>query len=173
LTEARITIIAALDRNNLIGRDNRMPWNIPEDLKYFRAKTLGNAVLMGKKTWLSLGGTLDQRVNFILTRDRDLQVPGAIVCHSPEECLARCSEEECFVIGGGQIFRLFLPLASKLCLTRIDAEFAGDTYFPEFNPSEWELVFYEAIVSSTGFPLAFTEYQRRDPAPGEPAQKKD
>ncbi len=157
-------MIAALDRNNLIGRANRMPWHIPEDLQYFRAKTIGHTVLMGKSTWLSLGGALDQRVNVILSRDRDLVVPGAIVCNSLSDCQEHCAREECFVIGGAQIFRLFLPLASKLYLTRIDAEFEGDTYFPPLDVDQWELISFEAITSKTGFELAFTEYQRRGPA---------
>ncbi len=160
MTEPRFSVIAALDRNNLIGRDNRMPWNIPEDLKYFRAKTLGHTVLMGKNTWLSLGRTLDERVNIILSRDKKLTVPGAIVCHGVPDCLRHCPDDECFVIGGAQIFRLFLPLASKLHLTRIDAEFEGDTHFPAIDPEAWELISFEAVTSVTGFDLAFTEYRR-------------
>ena len=167
MAKPRVSIIAALDRNNLIGVENRMPWKIPEDLKYFREKTLGHTILMGKNTLLSLGRILDQRANFILSRDRGLRVPGAMVCHSPSECLENCLGDQCFVIGGGQVFRLFLPLASRLCLTRIDAEFAGDTYFPAIDPRQWELVFFESITSVTGFALAFTEYRRRDPSTGE------
>ncbi len=164
LTNPPISLIAAIDRNNLIGRENRMPWHITDDLKYFRSKTLGHTILMGKNTWLSLGRTLDQRVNIILTRDRELTVPGAIVCHSLTDCLHHCSQQECFVIGGAQVFQLFLPFASKLYLTRIDAEFEGDTYFPAFDPKQWELVFYESKISAAGYNLAYTEYQRLDPS---------
>ena len=160
MTEPRVYLIAAVDHNNLIGRENRMPWNIREDLRRFRAITLGHTIVMGKNTWLSLGRTLDGRVNVILSRDRELAVPGAIVCHSVAECLQHCAGDECFVIGGAQIFKLFLPLASKLFLTRIDAEFEGDTYFPEINPDDWELTSFEAISSETGFNLTFTEYRR-------------
>lgn len=151
-----------MDRNKLIGRQNRMPWHIPQDLQYFRAKTLGHTVLMGKNTWLSLGRGLDQRVNLILTRDRSLFIPGVIICHSLPECLEHCQQDECFVIGGGQVYKLFLPLASKLYLTRIDGEFQGDTHFPDFDLQEWELVFFESKDSASGYTLTFSEYQRRE-----------
>ncbi|MBW6513375.1 MAG: dihydrofolate reductase [Candidatus Syntrophosphaera sp.] len=161
MTGPELNIIAAMDRNRLIGKENRMPWNIPEDLAYFRRKTLGHTVIMGKNTWLSLGRTLDRRTNIILTRDRKLSIPGSIICHSPDECLEHCGSGECFVIGGAQVFRLFLPLASGLFITRIDAEFEGDSHFPEFDTDEWDTVFFEAITSKTGYKLTFTEYKRR------------
>lgn len=170
MINSRISIIAAIDRNNLIGRNNRMPWQIPEDLRYFRAKTLGHSVIMGKNTWLSLGRTLDQRVNIILTRDRELTVPGAVICHGLADCLDHCGGNECFVIGGGQVFRLFMPLAAKLYITRIDAEFEGDTHFPQIEPDDWELVYFESKMSVAGYNLAFTEYLRRNPKAVPPDQ---
>ncbi len=116
---------------------------------------------MGRKTYLSLGCTLDQRVNVILTRDAEFRVPGAIICHDVAEVLDLCGSEQCFVIGGAQIFRLFLPWATRIYLTRIDAAFEGDTYFPEVDWSDWELVFYETASLESGIQLCFTEYQHR------------
>jgi dihydrofolate reductase len=158
----QITLIAALDSNGLIGKENRIPWHVPEDLAWFRGKTLGHTVIMGRKTWMSLGRTLDQRVNIVLTRDQEFCVPGAIVCHSVQEVLEHCGDDECFVIGGGQVFELFLPLADKLLITRIDAVFEGDTWFPAIDPALWKLVFYETAESVSGFALSYLEYRRME-----------
>ena len=160
MPERKFTIIAAMDRNRLIGNHNRMPWNIPEDLAFFRAQTLDHTVIMGKNTWLSLGRALDRRTNIIMTHDTSFHIPGTIVCHSVDDCLEHCTFEECFVIGGAQIFSLFLPIASKLLITYIDAEFIGDTWFPEINPDEWTILSLESVKSSTGYNLSFTKYIR-------------
>lgn len=157
----RLALIVAMDRYGLIGSRNRLPWNIPEDLAWFRGQTLGHTVIMGKNTWLSLGGVLDQRTNVILTRDTQFSVPGAIVCHSVAECLEQCGSGECFVIGGAQVFQSFLPLAGKLCLTRIDAEFTGDAYFPFLDLEHWELVFFETTTAQAGYKLTFSQYLRK------------
>lgn len=163
LADLKLSLIVAIDRNGLIGYQNHIPWRIPEDLAYFREKTLNHTVIMGKNTWMSLGSTLDQRVNIILTHDHNFYVPGAIVCHSVSECLEHCRpEDEVFVIGGSQIFKLFLPLISKMYVTRIDAEFEGDTWFPEINWEEWELIFFEQKKSKTGYMLTFSEYVRKN-----------
>ena len=150
-----------MDRNRLIGSQNRLPWNIPEDLAWFKDQTLGHTVIMGKNTWQSLGRALPGRTNVILTRDRRYSIPGALVCHEPEEVLRYCCDEECFVIGGAQLFRLFLPWSSKLVLTRIDAEFSGDTWFPEIDFAAWETTFFETVSSVTGYRLEFTIYARK------------
>ncbi|MFO8144367.1 MAG: dihydrofolate reductase [Candidatus Syntrophosphaera sp.] len=160
MTEHNISLIWAMDRNRLIGINNRLPWKIPEDLAWFRSKTLNHTVIMGKNTWFSLGKPLPERTNVILSHDRELSAPGAIVCHDPRECLAYCNQEECFVIGGAQVFKLFLPLASKLYVTIIDAEFEGDTYFPQIDLDQWETLYYERRESRLGYHLTFTEYRR-------------
>lgn len=159
--DLKISIIAAMDRNRLIGSNNRLPWIIPEDLAWFKDKTLGHTVIMGKKTWQSLGRTLQGRTNVILTRDRHYSIPGALVCNDPEEVLQFCKDEECFVIGGAQLFRLFLPWSSRLYLTRIDAEFSGDTWFPEIDFEAWETTFFETVRSVTGYRLDFTVLVRK------------
>lgn len=164
MIEPNLAIIAALDRNRLIGRQNRMPWHIPEDLAWFREKTLDHTVIMGKNTWRSLGRALDRRTNVVLTRDADFHVPGVIVCRSIGECLDLCVAEQCFVIGGAQVFRQFLPHAQKMFITWIDHEFEGDTHFPEFDPDDWETVFFESMQSETGYLLTFQEYNRKQPA---------
>lgn len=164
MSDYNVSLIWAMDKNRLIGRDNHLPWKIPEDLAWFRSKTLNHTVIMGKNTWLSLGKPLDERTNVILTHDRELIAPGAIICHAPQECLSHCKKEECFVIGGAQIFRLFLPLASRLYVTHIDSEFEGDTYFPELDLKGWQMVFYERKKSRLGYDLTFTEYHRKKPA---------
>lgn len=154
------SIIAALDRNRLIGMDNKLPWRIPEDLAYFRAKTLNHTVIMGRKTWISLGKALDLRTNIVLTRDHSLVYPGIIVVHDITELENYLEEEENFIIGGASIFNQFLPLANRLYLTRIEAEFTGDTYFPDCEEEDWELNFFEQKTSSNGYIISFNEYKR-------------
>ncbi len=149
-----------MDKNRVIGRDNHMPWYVPEDLAYFREKTLGHNVIMGKNTWLSLGKALDERTNIVLTSDPNLIIPGIIVLHSVNELLDYIAEEESFVIGGGQLFQQFIHLANKLYITNIDAEFEGDTYFPEINLDDWQLVFFEQLQSRSGYAISFNQYLR-------------
>ncbi|MCB5223582.1 MAG: dihydrofolate reductase [Candidatus Cloacimonadaceae bacterium] len=164
MKNTQLSIIVAVDRNMLIGKNGTLPWHIPEDLRYFKQKTMGHPILMGKNTWLGLQGPLPGRLNLVLTRDKDFQAQGATVCHSVEDCLCHCDEGECFITGGAQVFRLFLPLISKIYLTRIEAEFEGDAYFPEFNLEEWELIKSKELLSKTGYKLTFNEYIRKAPA---------
>lgn len=153
-----LSIIAAMDRNRLIGKDNRMPWYIAEDLAYFRSKTLGHSVIMGKNTWHSLGSLLDERTNIVLTRDKEFSYPGLLVCHSLAEVLEYCSEDENFIIGGASIFEQFVPLVSKLYITKIEAEFEGDRYFPELDMQAWEQVFFEQKATKSGYQISFNEF---------------
>lgn len=156
-----ISIIAAVDKNMLIGKDNRLPWLIPEDLQYFREVTLGHPIVMGRKTWNSLGKALDGRINIILTSDTQLNIPGCIIVNSIEQILSGYSEQEIFVIGGASIFKQFLPHADKLYLTRIENAFEGDTYFPPITWEDWELMFYEQKNSVTGYNLSFEKWVRK------------
>lgn len=130
-----ISLIVAMDKNGLIGRDNQLPWNLPSDLKYFKEVTSGGIVVMGRKTYESIGRPLPNRDNIILTRDRDYKADGCIVVHGVEEI--NHQDKEVFVIGGNEIFKLFLDQASKLYITHIEHEFEGDTYFPPVDFSEW------------------------------------
>ena len=127
-----------MTRNRVIGRDNALPWRLPADLQHFKATTMGKPVLMGRKTFDSIGRPLPGRVNLVLTRDVHWQAPGIVVAHSIEDALARASEApEVAGIGGAEIFRLLLPLASRIHLTRIEADIPGDTFFPALDATQW------------------------------------
>lgn len=133
-----IALIAAMDRNRVIGRDGQMPWRLPAEMRHFRRTTMGHVVVMGRRTYESIGGPLKGRTNIVLTRERGFTAPGCEVRHSVEEVLA--DPRPLYVIGGAELYRQFLPHADELILTRIDHEFPGDTYFPAWDESEWELV---------------------------------
>ncbi|OGY58166.1 MAG: dihydrofolate reductase [Candidatus Colwellbacteria bacterium RIFCSPHIGHO2_02_FULL_43_15] len=134
-----ISIITALDNNNLIGKKNGLPWYLPADLKHFKEKTLGKPVVMGKTTYESIGKLLPERTNIILSRDANFKVSGARVVKSVEEALEVAKGfPEVMIIGGASIYKQFLPLAQKLYLTRVYNDFEGDIYFPEFNLDEWQ-----------------------------------
>jgi len=139
-----ISLIAAMDKNRVIGKNNSLPWNLPADMKYFRDKTKGKPVIMGRKTHESIGKPLPKRTNIIITRDQNYKTEGCIIVHSTDEALkAVGNPEEIMVIGGSQIYKEFLPKANRMYLTFIDAEFEGDTYFPEYNIEEWKETSYE------------------------------
>ncbi|WP_019910729.1 dihydrofolate reductase [Paenibacillus sp. HW567] len=134
-----ISMIWAMAANNVIGKDNDMPWHLPRDFAYFKAETLGKRMLMGRKTWESLGGKpLKGRTSMVLTRDLSFAPEGASVVHSLEEAVAEGRKaDELMIIGGAEIYKLMLPFADKLLVTRIEEEIAGDTWFPEVDWSEW------------------------------------
>lgn len=134
-----ISMIWAMDANGIIGKNNDLPWRVPRDFAYFQAQTLGKRLIMGRKTWDSLGGKpLRNRTSIVLTRDRDFAPEGATVVHTLEEALAEDSKgDELMIIGGSEVYRMFLPYADKLMVTRIEEEFEGDTKFPEVDWSEW------------------------------------
>jgi dihydrofolate reductase len=159
----RLTLIAALARNRAIGRDNAMPWRLPEDLRRFKRLTLGHAVIMGRKTFESIGSPLPGRDNIVITRSPDWSPPGCAVVHSLDAALASVeSRGEAFVIGGAQIYALAMPLAQRLYLTEIERDFDGDAFFPEYDPSAWREVSRERRVESgaDGLGYAFVEYER-------------
>ncbi|OWR32753.1 dihydrofolate reductase [Saccharibacillus sp. O23] len=135
-----ITMIWAQDANGLIGRDNALPWRIPADMAYFKQQTLGKPVVMGRRTWESFGGKpLKDRQNIVLTRDVSWTAEGAHVVHTAEEALAASEGEEVMIIGGSQIYELFLPLADRLRVTRVHGEFEGDAFFPKVDWNGWKL----------------------------------
>lgn len=139
-----ISLIAAIGKNRVIGKDNKLPWKLSADLKRFREITSGKTVIMGRKTFESIGKLLPNRLNIIITRDKNYKIDGCVVVHSAEEALkAADSYKEVMIIGGEQIFKEFLPRASRMYLTLIDGNFEGDAYFPEYNKNEWKEVFRE------------------------------
>lgn len=147
-----ISIIAAMDNNNGIGKNNTLPWLIPEDLRYFKEKTKGKIVVMGRKTFESIGKPLPNRHNVILTQQIDYIHPSTYSLFDIEDILEinkGISNNEIFIIGGAEIYRQFMDYAEKLYITKIDYEFECDTFFPEINLDRWDLE-KNPIVSSDG-----------------------
>ena len=134
----RVTLIAALGRNRVIGRDGDLPWHLPEDLKRFKATTLGHPLVMGRRTFDSIGRPLPGRRSIVITRNPDWRHPGVESAHSLAEALALAGPaDEVYVIGGGTIYAEAMPFAHRLLLTEVDDEPEGDTWFPPWSPSEW------------------------------------
>lgn len=135
----KISLIAAMARHRVIGKNNQLPWHLPADLKHFKALTTGKVVVMGRKTFEAIGRPLPNRKNIVLTHDRHWNREGVIVVHSWEQALELCgSEEELMVIGGAQLYEQTLSKASAFYLTLIDADIEGDAVFPEWNANEWQ-----------------------------------
>jgi dihydrofolate reductase len=160
----QISMIAAVAQNMAIGLNNQLLWHIPEDLKRFKQITQGCAVIMGRKTWESLRvKPLPNRDNIVLTNTHFFKPDGVYVANSVEEALKYCSpDKENFIIGGEMIYRVFLPIAQKLYITRINADFEADTFFPEIDQS-WKLTIKEEGRSEKDLPFSFTylTYQRK------------
>lgn len=132
-------IIVAMTRDRVIGKDNQMPWHLPEDLKLFKKLTSGNTVIMGRRTYQSIGKPLPNRNNIVVSGS-GMDISGADVCQSLEEAMRKAGEygQKIFFIGGAEIYRQALPLADFLCVSWLKQDCAGDTKFPEFSKSEWE-----------------------------------
>lgn len=137
-----VSIIVATADNNVIGKDNQLIWHLPADLKHFKQLTMGHPILMGRKTYESIGKPLPGRTSIIITRQEDFRAEGCIVTHSVEEAIAKAKEldEQVYIIGGAEIYKQALPLTDCIELTKIQHHFEGDTYFPEIKNSEWEIV---------------------------------
>ena len=139
-----ITLIAAAAENNALGKDNDLLWHLPEDFKRFKQITSGHHIIMGRKTFESFPKPLPNRTHIIITRQKEYLADGCLVVHSLEEALEISPQnEEVFIIGGAQIYKQALPFADKIDLTRVHIELDADAFFPEFNTSEWNLVFSE------------------------------
>jgi len=161
--ESRLSIIVAMDRNRLIGAGGRLPWHMPADLRHFKHATLGKPIIMGRRTFESIGKALPGRKNIVLTRDSEYRAPGCVMANSTEaaiECAGHVAET--MVIGGATLFERVLALTHRIYLTCIDAEFAGDTWFPEIDLEAW------AVRSKTDhmaddrnpFPYSFSTLDR-------------
>lgn len=156
-----IAMIAAVAANRVIGIENRLPWSLPEDLKHFKALTMGAPMIMGRKTFESLPGLLPGRPHWVITRNPQWQAEGATPFLSIEAALAAAADlERVFIIGGGEIYRRALPLANTLYLTEVALNPAGDAWFPEFDHSEWFEVSREAQISAKDIAFAYVKYQR-------------
>jgi len=159
----RICVIAALAANGTIGKDNALPWRLPADLKHFKELTLGHPVVMGRKTYESIGKPLPGRRNLVISRNRGYSAPGCEVVHSLDTAIAAClGTQTLFVIGGAELYREALPRAHRLELTEIHAEFDGDAVFPEYRKDEWREVRREIHDKETGIPFRydFARYER-------------
>lgn len=133
-----ISLIAAVAQNGVIGTENSLPWSLPDDLAFFREQTKGHHIVMGRKTYASIGRLLPNRTTVILTRDPGFAVPGALTAHSVEAVLAIITADpDPFIVGGAEVYALFLPHVDRLILTEVHTEVAGDAKFPEFDKKVW------------------------------------
>jgi dihydrofolate reductase len=159
-------------RNRVIGANNRIPWHLPNELKLFKRLTMGHHIVMGRKTYESIGRLLPGRTTVIVTRQKDYAVEGAIVAHSIRDAIAACEgDDEIFVIGGADLFRETLPVADRLYLTTVDAEPAGDVFMPDFDMREWQETSAEAFGKDEKHPYAYrlAVLDRRNPPPSQPS----
>ena len=150
----RISLIVAMSRNRVIGRDNAIPWRIPAELARFKQLTMGHHIVMGRKTWDSIGRLLPGRTTIIVTRNAQFHVEGALTASSlPQALRLAAHDDEIFVIGGAEIFRLALPLAQRIYLTTVDIAIEGDTFMPPFDAGEWRRVGIESHPADATNPL--------------------
>lgn len=134
----RLSLVVAMAKNRVIGAGGRIPWHLPNELQLFKRVTMGHPIIMGRKTYESIGRLLPGRATVIVTRQADYRVPGALIAHSLDAAIAACGhEDEIFVIGGGELYREALPRADRIYLTTVEAEPAGDTYMPELDERAW------------------------------------
>ena len=158
-----ISMIVAADENNVIGKDNQLIWHLPDDLKFFKQKTSGHCIIMGRHTFESVGKPLPKRTNIIITRDKNYAAEGCNVVHSLEDALELAKEDDNpFIVGGEQIYRLALPMADQVYLTRVHHEFDGDRHFPELG---YDWIETESIPHTTdekhAYAFTFKTYEKR------------
>jgi len=157
-----ISMIAAVAGNGVIGKENKLPWNLPADMAYFRKITMGHTVVMGRRTFESIGGPLPGRCNIILTGNRNYHPGNCIVMHSVEEVLEYGKDRDIFIIGGAEVYKSFMNRADMLYITLIDRDFEGDAYFPEIDKSKWTVASrteWEKDESS-GYRYCFIVYRK-------------
>jgi len=157
---AIISLLVAVAENGVIGRDNKLPWHLPADLKRFKQLSIGKPTVMGRKTWESLGRPLPGRRNIVITRNPGYQAEGAEVVHSLDEAIKISGDaEEIIIIGGGEIFQLSLPIADRIYYTHVRAVVEGDAYFPPIDWSQWDPVYQEAGQGGE-LPFDYVDYNR-------------
>lgn len=164
-----VSAIVAVAKNNVIGKDNQIPWYLPADLSWFKRTTLGHHILMGRNCFRSIGRPLPKRTNIVITRDPFFTADGVLVAHSIEEALGMAydaGETEAFIIGGGEIYRDSADLWDKLYLTEVELETAGDVFFPALEPSEWREIWREphAVDEKNEYPHVFSILERVEEA---------
>ena len=157
----RVYLVAAVSLNGVIGAQGKLPWHLPEDLRHFKSLTLGHPVIMGRRTWESLGKPLPGRENIVVSRKRGFEAPGASVAATIEGAVALCAGEAvAFVICGAEIYAAALPLADGLVLTEIDHDFEGDTRFPDWDRGAWRATQKETHTSADGLRFEFALYEK-------------
>lgn len=160
-----LTLIAAVDKKYGIGYQGKLLWNLPADMAFFRKKTIGFHVVMGRKTYESIGKPLKNRENYILSRQK-IEIPGAFVIHQLQDI--QHIREELMILGGAEIYKLCLPIANRIILTEVEAQLKADTYFPTFNKSEFECIqeSFHAADKDNLYNMYFREYLRKSKIPG-------
>lgn len=154
-----LSLIVAVAENGVIGRDNALPWHIPEDLRYFKQVTSGKTVIMGRKTFQSIGRPLPNRTNIVITRDPAFQAEGVILAGSLDDALSKTGGGEAMVIGGSSLFLEALPRAERFYLTEIHRAYEGDVRFPDWDRSPWQEVERRDVAGDP--PISFVTYERR------------
>jgi dihydrofolate reductase len=158
----QLSLIVAIANHQVIGVRNTLPWHLPEDLKRFRALTTGHHIIMGRKTYESLGRLLPGRTTVIVTRNKDYQLEGALIAHSLEAAVGLCkNDDEIFLIGGAELYQDGLKFADKLYITEVDLTVEGDAFFPEFDLNLWQETSREELTSAQGLPFSYITYVRK------------
>lgn len=160
----KLSIIVAMAKNRTIGVDNTLPWRCPEDLRHFKELTMGHHMIMGRKTFDSIGKPLPGRTTVVVTRDKNLKIDGCLIAHSLLEAVAACaSDNHVFIVGGADIYAQSLALVDTLYITEIQQDVTGDAHFPEFDPRTWQETAREIRAQEAPQPLQFhfVTYQRR------------
>lgn len=156
-----IQLVVAYSTNRIIGKDNTLPWRLPSDLAHFKRVTLGQPIIMGRKTWESLGRPLPGRPNLVITRNKDLVAEGAQIFHSLDEALDACQDiDRVCIIGGEELFRSALPLAHQVIATEVHANFDGDTWFPPLDPTQWTETQRESQPTENDLSFDYVTYSR-------------
>jgi dihydrofolate reductase len=157
MAAARLSLIVAMAQNRVIGANGTLPWHLPADLQRFKALTMGHHIIMGRKTWESIGRLLPGRTTVVVTRNAGYQVPGAVVAHTLDEAITACdADDEIFVIGGAELFKSAMDRADRLYLTTLHRDFDGDTWMPELDESRWTLTASERFGVGPGGACDYT-----------------
>lgn len=158
----RLTLVVAYSDNRVIGRDNALPWKLPGDLAHFKRTTLGSPIIMGRKTWESLGRPLPGRTNVVVSRNTEYAAPGAVVVPTLQAAVQACGEvADAYIIGGAQIYEQALPIAQRLIATEVHAVVEGDAFFPALPAEQWQETSREPQPAENGYAYDFVVYERR------------